>query len=103
MSSLARFGRQPRVDDLSFIAAVTAAAAIGGVLLAVSAYTFNPLLLPAGIIAVAFVIVTLVRPAWALAGALAAVPAESLGASVSGPSPSEAALALIGAAWVARA
>ena len=103
MASLARFGRQPRVDDLPFIAAVTAAAAVGGVLLAVSAYEFNPLVLPAAIVAVGFVVVTLVRPAWALAGALAAVPAESLGVTVGGLSPSEGALALIGAAWVARA
>jgi O-antigen ligase len=103
MASLARFGRQPRVDDLPFIAAVTAAAAVGGALLAVSAYEFNPLVLPAAIVAVGFVVVTLVRPAWALAGALAAVPAESLGITVGGLSPSEGALALIGAAWVARA
>ena len=103
MSSLARFGRQPRVDDLPFLAGVTTAAAAGGVLVAVSAYAFNPLLLPAALLAFAFVVVTMVRPAWALAGALAIVPAESIGASVGGLSPSEAALALIGAAWVARA
>jgi O-antigen ligase len=103
MSSLARFGRQPRVDDLPFIALVTAAAAVGGVLLALSAYQFNPLLLPAALIAVAFVVVTFVRPAWALAGALAIVPTESVGITVAGLSPSEGALALIGAAWVARA
>jgi O-antigen ligase len=103
MSSLARFGRQPRVEDLPFLAGVTAAAAVGGALLAVSAYAFNPLLLPAAVLALAFVVVTMVRPAWALAGALAIVPAESIGASVGGLSPSEAALALIGAAWVARA
>src|SRR3954467_11954042 len=103
MASLARFGRQPRVDDLPFIAAATAAAVVGGVLLAVSAYAFNPLVLPAAVIAVAFVVVTFVRPAWALAGALAVVPAESTGVTVGGLSPSEGALALIGAAWVARA
>jgi O-antigen ligase len=103
MASLARFGRQPQVDDLPFIAAVTAAAVVGGALLAVSAYKFNPLVLPAAVIAVAFVVVTLVRPAWALAGALAVVPAESTGITVGGLSPSEGALALIGAAWVARA
>ena len=103
MAQLARFGRQPRVDDLPFIGAVTAAAAVGGVLLAVSAYAFNPLLLPGLIIGAAFVVVTLFKPAWGLAGALAAVPAESLGASVAGLSPSEAGLALVGAAWVARA
>src|SRR4051794_33420437 len=103
MASLARFGRQPQVDDLPFIAGVTAAAAVGGALLAVSAYAFNPLLLPAAIVAVGFVVVTLLRPAWALAGALAAVPAESLNVTVGGLSPSEGALALIGAAWVARA
>src|SRR3954452_17380081 len=103
MASLARFGRQPRVDDLPFIAAVTAAAAVGGVLLTLSAYAFNPLLLPAAIVAVAFVVVTLMRPAWGLAGALVAVPLDSTGIAVGGLSPSEAALALIGAAWVARA
>src|SRR3954452_23561840 len=103
MASLARFGRQPRVDDLPLVAAATAAAVVGGVLLALSAYAFNPLVLPAALIAVAFVVVTFVRPAWALAGALAAVPAESLSITVGGLSPSEGALALIGAAWLARA
>lgn len=103
MSSLARFGRQPRFDDLPFVASVTAAAAVGGGLLAISSYAFNPLVLPAALVAVAFVVVTLVRPAWALAAALAAVGAESVGVTVAGLSPAEGALALIGAAWVPRA
>src|SRR5215213_7645070 len=103
MASLARFGRQPRVDDLPFIAAASAAAAVGGVVLAYSAYAFNPLLLPGAVIALGFALVTLAKPAWALAGALAIVPAESFGAGVAGLSPSEAALALIGAAWILRA
>jgi O-antigen ligase len=102
MSSPARFGRPPRVDDLPFLAAVTAAAAVGGLLVALSAYQFSPLALPAALIAVTFVVVTLVRPAWGLAGALAAVAGEAFGITVGGLSPAEAGLALVGASWVAR-
>jgi O-antigen ligase len=103
MSSLARFGRLPRLDDLPFLAAVTAAAAVGGVLLALSAYEFSPLALPAVVLALGFVVVTLVRPAWGLAGALAAVAAEPFGIAVAGVSPAEGGLALVGASWLARA
>jgi O-antigen ligase len=103
MSSLARFGRPARVDDLPFLAAVTAAGVLGGLLLAISAYEFSLLLLPAAFIAVTFVVVALVRPAWGLAGALAAVAAESSGLTVRGLSPAEGGLALIGAFWLGRA
>jgi O-antigen ligase len=103
MAPLARFGRSPSFDDLPFIAGAAAAAVLGGGLLALSAYAVSPFLLPAAVIAVAFVVVTFVRPAWALAGALAAVPLESFGLTVGGLSPAEGALALVGAAWVARA
>jgi O-antigen ligase len=103
MSSLARFGRPPRLDDLPFLAAATAAAAVGGVLLALSAYEFSPLALPAVLLAVGFVVVTVARPAWGLAGALAAVAVEPFGIAVAGVSPAEGGLALLGAAWLARA
>lgn len=103
MASLPRFGRSAGFDDLPFIAAVTAAAALGGALLAVSAYMVSPYVLPAAVAAFAFVIVTFVRPAWALAGAMAAVPLESFGLTVGGLSPAEGGLALVGAAWGARA
>jgi putative inorganic carbon (hco3(-)) transporter len=103
MSSPARFGRPPRVDDLPFLAAITVAAAFGGLLLALTAYEVSPLALPAALIAVAFVVVTLVRPAWGLAGAMAAVAAEPSGITVAGLSPAEGGLALVGAFWVGRA
>ena len=48
-------------------------------------------------------VVTLVRPAWGLAGALAAVAGESFGITVGGVSPAEAGLAFVGASWLARA
>lgn len=103
MASLPRFGRSAGFDDVPFIAAVTAAAALGGALLAVSAYMVSPYVLPAAVVAFAFVIVTFVRPAWALAAAMAAVPLESFGLTVGGLSPAEGGLALVGAAWGARA
>jgi O-antigen ligase len=55
------------------------------------------------VIAVTFLVVTFVKPAWGLAAALAAVCAESFGLSVGGVSPSEAALAFVGLAWFFRA
>jgi O-antigen ligase len=103
MAPLARFGRSPGFDDLPFIAGAAGAAVVGGALLALSAYAVSPLLLPAAIVAVAFVVVTFNRPAWALTAAMGAVPLESFGLTVGGLSPAEAALALIGAAWLARA
>lgn len=103
MASLARFGRPRRSGDLPLILAAAPAAAAGGCLLAVSAYAVSPFALPAAMIAVAFVVVTFVKPAWGLAAALAAVCAESLGLTVGGSSPSEAALAFVGLAWVFRA
>ena len=63
----------------------------------------SPWLLPAAMIAGGFVVLTFLRPAWALAGALAALPIESVGITAAGLSPTEAAFALIGAAWLARA
>ena len=102
MASPARFGHPPRVDDLPFLAAVPAAAAVGGLLVALSAYAFSPFALPAALIAVTFVVVTLVRPAWGLAGAMAAVAGESFGITVGGASPAEAGLEFVGASWVAR-
>ena len=47
-------------------------------------------------------VVTLVRPAWGLAGAMAAVAGESFGITVGGVSPAEAGLAFVGASWLAR-
>ena len=103
MSSPARFGRPPRVDDLPFLLAVTAAAAVGGLLLAISAYEFSPLVLPGAIIAVSFVVVTRCgRPgAWRVRWppwppSLSESPSPAL-------SPAEGGLALVGAFWVARA
>src|SRR5215213_6593047 len=103
MAPFARFGLSPRADELPFTVLVTVAAAVGGCLLALSAYAIDPLVLPAAVIAVSFVVLTFVRPAWGLAGALAAVPAESFGLTVGGLSPSEGALALLGASWAVRA
>jgi O-antigen ligase len=103
MASLARSLRTPDIAQLPFIAAVAVAAAVGGAALAYSAYEYSPFLMPAALVALAFVIVTFVRPAWGLAGAMAAVPAESVGITVAGLSPSEGALALVGGAYAARA
>jgi O-antigen ligase len=82
----------------------TGLAAAGAVAYTFSAYELTPLAFPAAMIAVAFVTVAFVRPAWGVAGALAAVPLETvrLPLASGGLSPAESALALLAAVWAVK-
>lgn len=105
MAPLARFGRSGRTDDLWLVGLVTLGAAIAGAAYAVTAYALSPFVIPAAVFGLAVVVVTFARPAWGLAGALAAVPMEAIGLTIGGGglSPSEGVLALVGVAWIGRA
>src|SRR5829696_4690483 len=70
-----------------------------------SAYYVHPLALPAAILGVGFIVVAVRRPAWALAVAVLAVPAEvaELPLGSGSLSPTEGMLALVGLSWLVRA
>ena len=104
MAALARLGRSGRTDGLWFGGLVALAAALGGGVYAVTAYAISPFALPAALVGVAAVVIAFARPAWAVAGTLAAVPMEAIGLTIGGGglSPSEGGLALVGAAWIWR-
>jgi O-antigen ligase len=85
-----------------------AVALVGAVLFTVSAYTLSPLALPALAAASAFVVMAFARPAYGIAGALLATPFDALRLEVEmlgvgSLSPAEAAMAVVGVAWLARA
>ena len=86
------------------VGAVIAGAA-GAAAYTLSAYLVSPWILPVAALAGAYVIVTLARPAWGVAGALLLIPLEVLNLSFAGGalSPSEAAFVLVAGAWAARA
>jgi O-antigen ligase len=91
--------------DPGGLAAVVAMSAGGAVLFALSAYYLSPVAFPFACLAVAFAVLTFERPAWGVAAGLAAAPLEALDFKLptGALSPSEAALAFVGAGYVLRA
>jgi O-antigen ligase len=104
MASLPAFGRLFETRDARLAIGAAIGAALLGVLFALSAYEVSPLVLPVALVGLGFVVLTFLRPAWGAAGAMAATPLEVLNVSAgSGAlSPAEAALVLVGIAWVLR-
>lgn len=80
-------------------------AAAGAVALTLSAYVVHPLALPAALAAIGLLIAAFFQPHVAIAGALLMAPLElfSLPLPTGALTPSEAALVLVGATWIARA
>lgn len=78
--------------------------ALGAVAFTVSAYAVSPFALPLSLLVAGFVLVTALRPAWAVAGALLAVPLEIVGVGLltGQVSPTQGALAVVAAVWVVR-
>jgi O-antigen ligase len=105
MASLPALGRLFETRDARLAISAAIGAALLSVLFVLSAYEVSPLVLPAALVAVGFVVLTFLRPAWGAAGAMAATPLELFNVSVgSGAlSPAEAALVLVGGAWFLRA
>ena len=94
-----------RLGDPGGLSAVIVLSAIGAVLFALSAYYLNLAAFPAACAAAGFAYLAFERPPWAVAAGLAAAPLEALNFKLpSGAvSPTEAALAFVGVAYVARA
>jgi O-antigen ligase len=96
--------RLARGDTASVLLAA-AAAVLGAALMVSSAYFVHPLALPMGAAGVALIVAAFFRPHIAVAAALVMAPLElfSLPLPTGAVTPSEAALVLVGLAWVARA
>ena len=105
MASLPAVGRIFDTRDGRLMLFAALGSALLAVVFAVSAWAVSPLVLPAALIAVGFVVLTFARPAWGAAGAMAATPLElfNLPLGSGALSPAEAALVLVGAAWFLRA
>jgi putative inorganic carbon (hco3(-)) transporter len=94
-----------RLGDPALLSMVVAVSAVCAALFALSAYYLNVAAFPAALAATAFAFLAFERPAWAVAAGLAAAPLEALNFKLpSGAiSPTEAALAFVGVAYVGRA
>ena len=94
-----------RLGDPGGLSAVVVLSAVGAAMFALSAYYLNLAAFPAACAAAGFAYLAFERPAWAVAAGLAAAPMEALNFKLpSGAiSPTEAALAFVGVAYVARA
>jgi putative inorganic carbon (HCO3(-)) transporter len=94
----------PRGRDGALVAAAGLAALAGGAVVAASAYYLHPLTLPVALVGAAFVAVAFLRPTWGIGGALLMIPLEAVNVSLptGAVSASEAALVVVGMAWLMR-
>jgi putative inorganic carbon (HCO3(-)) transporter len=94
----------PRARDGILVAGAGLLALAAGALYAASAYYVHPLALPAAALAVCFVALAFLRPAWGVAGALLLVPLETanLELPTGAVSATEGALTVVGVAWLVR-
>ena len=105
MSAIRQQGFDLRNQDLQLLLIATFVAVDLAVLFVLSAYLVHPAILPALMVAGAFVVLAFLKPAWGLGAALAASALELFGLPL--PSglltPAEAALALVAVAYIVRA
>jgi putative inorganic carbon (HCO3(-)) transporter len=94
----------PRGRDGVLVAGAGLLALAGGAVFAASAYYVHPQALPLATLAVCFVAVAFLRPAWGVAGALLFVPLETanLKLPTGAVSVTEGALTVVGVAWLVR-
>lgn len=105
VKGLRRRGLKLTHSELAATLAVVLGLLVSGAAFALSAYTVSPLAAPIALVGITFAVLTFVRPAIGLAGALLATPLEIANLNVlSGAiSPTDAALALVAGAWLCRA
>lgn len=77
---------------------------LGAIAFSASAYAVSPLALPLMLAVAGFVVLAALRPAWAVAGALLAIPLELVNIELltGQVSPTQGALAVVAAVWVVR-